>query len=72
MSPPVRRPSVAWRMLAVLVILASGGAALALGPGDEGRTLSVFWFAGLGGASAFGGWLAWNSITYASRLRDQL
>jgi diguanylate cyclase (GGDEF)-like protein len=60
------------RALAALAVLCSCGAALALGPGEQSPALSVFWFAGLGGASAFGGWLAWNSITSTSRLRDQL
>lgn len=60
------------RALAALAVLLSCGAALALGPGEQSPTLSVFWFAGLGGASVFGGWLAWNSITSTSRLRDQL
>ena len=63
---------VAWRGLAAFAFLCSCGAALALGPAEEGQPLGFFWFAGLGGMSAFGGWLAWNSIASSSRLRDQL
>lgn len=63
--------NVAWRMLAALAFLFSCGAALALGPADGNQPVAVFWFAGLGSASALGGWLAWNSIS-SSRLRDQL
>ncbi len=59
------------RALAALAVLCSCGAALALGPTDSGQPVTLYWFAGLGGASAFGGWLAWNSIA-SSRLRDQL
>lgn len=69
---PARRQQLVRRALAALTILGSCGAALALGPADEGQSIHVFWFAGLGGMSAFGGWLAWNSITSSSRLRDQL
>lgn len=61
----------AWRTLAALAVLFSGGAALAWGPADGSQPIAVFWFAGLGSASALGGWLAWNSIS-SSRLRDQL
>ncbi len=63
--------SVAWRALAACAILFSCGAALALGPADGDQPVVVFWFAGLGSASALGGWLAWNSIS-STRLRDQL
>ncbi|MDP1636027.1 MAG: EAL domain-containing protein [Gallionellaceae bacterium] len=62
---------IAWRALAALAFLFSCGAALALGPVDGDQPVAVFWFAGLGSASAFGGWLAWNSIS-SSRLREQL
>jgi diguanylate cyclase (GGDEF)-like protein len=71
MSTTTRRLQIAWRALAALAVLSSCGAALALGPTDGGQPVTLYWFAGLGGASAFGGWLAWNSIT-SSRLRDQL
>ncbi|MDT3735805.1 MAG: EAL domain-containing protein [Denitratisoma sp.] len=67
-----RRQLIVRRALAALAVLGSCGAALALGPADEGRSINVFWFAGLGGVSAFGGWLAWNSIASSGRLRDQL
>ena len=63
---------IAWRGLAAFAFRCSCGAALALGPSEEGQPLGFFWFAGLGGVSAFGGWLAWNSITSSGRLRDQL
>jgi diguanylate cyclase (GGDEF)-like protein len=59
-------------MLAALGVLLTCGAALALGPGDGGQPIGVVWVAGLGGASALGGWLAWSSITSANRMRDQL
>ena len=59
------------RAFAALVVLGSCGAALALGPADGSHPVTVFWFAGLGGAGMLGGWLAWNSIS-SSRLRDQL
>lgn len=71
MSTTTRRLQIAWRVLAALAVLSSCGAALAFGPTDSGQPVTLYWFAGLGGASAFGGWLAWNSIT-SSRLRDQL
>ena len=61
----------ALRVLAALAVLCSCGAALAFGPTDGGQPLTLFWFAGLGGAGALGGWLAWNSIS-SNRLRDQL
>lgn len=66
-----RPPQTTWRVLAALAILCFCGAAWALGPADDSQSITVFWFAGLSGASVFGGWLAWNSIT-SSRLRDQL
>ena len=59
------------RALAALAVLCSCGAALALDPTDSGQPVTLFWFAGLGGAGALGGWLAWNSIS-SNRLRDQL
>ncbi len=65
------RLNIAWRVLAALAVLFSGGAALALGPADSGQPVALFWFAGLGSASALGGWLAWNSVS-TNRLRDQL
>jgi diguanylate cyclase (GGDEF)-like protein len=66
-----RRAVTGRRALVALAVLASCGAALALGPADEGRSVGMFWLAGLGGAGVLGGWLAWNSIS-SSRLRDQL
>lgn len=66
-----RALNIAWRIFAALAVLFSCGAALAVGPVDGAQPVTAFWFAGLGGASALGGWLAWNSIT-SSRLRDQL
>ena len=65
------RLNIVWRTLAALAILISCGAALALGPVGGNQPVAVFWFAGLGSASALGGWLAWNSIS-STRLRDQL
>lgn len=67
-----RRLGIAWRALLAIAVLGSCGAALALGPADGGEGINIFWFAGLGGMSAFGGWLAWNSIASSGRLRDQL
>ncbi len=62
---------MAWQALSALVVFGYCGASLALGHGEDIPGMPVFWFAGLGGASAFGGWLAWHSIS-SSRLRDQL
>ncbi len=67
-----RRLQIAWRALVAIAVLGSCGAALALGPADGEHGINIFWFAGLGGMSAFGGWLAWNSIASSGRLRDQL
>ncbi len=68
MSAPRRR---AGKALAALAVLLSCSAALAFGPVEGNQPVTVFWLAGLGGASALGGWLAWHSIS-SSRLRDQL
>ncbi len=59
------------RLLAALAALLCCGSALALGEADGARPLAVFWFAGLGGASALGGWLAWQTFT-SGRVREQL
>lgn len=66
------RLQFAWRALVAIAFLGSCGAALAFGPADGEHGINIFWFAGLGGMSAFGGWLAWNSIASSGRLRDQL
>jgi diguanylate cyclase (GGDEF)-like protein len=60
------------RSLAACAFLCACGAALALGPAEGAESIGFFWLAGLGGMSAFSGWLAWNAITSTSRMRDQL
>lgn len=70
MRRPGSRPCFRHLLFAAAALLCCG-TALALGADNGGRPLGFFWFAGLGGASALGGWLAWQTLA-SGRLRDQL